>query len=71
MPRELDVPLQVIAADDVEDDVDALSARQLADRLDEVGRAVVDRAGAKPLAGCAFLVGAGGREHVAPNARAS
>ena len=62
--QRLDVAGDVIAADHVENDVDALAAGQLLDHGDEVFRAVVDGAlGAELDTGGAFGVGAGGGEH--------
>ena len=59
-----EIARDVVAADDVENQVDAAAAGQLLDDVDEILGAVVDRAlGAELFAGAAFLVRAGGREH--------
>ena len=53
----VDVPQQVVAADDVEDDVDTAAIRQLADRGHEVCRPVVDGGGCtKTFARPAFFI---------------
>ncbi len=62
----------IVAADHVEDDVDATSVRLRLHDLDEILFAVVDRPGrAEALAGCAFLRAARGREDLVGRARAT
>ena len=59
----IEVARHVLAADHVENHVDAAAAGQIADRGHEIGLAIVDRAlGAEPLARRALLRRAGGRE---------
>ena len=54
--EHVDIARHVVAADHVEDDVDAASAGRVADGRDEIRLAIVDRAlGAEPFAGRAFL----------------
>src|SRR5690349_8951781 len=54
----------VIAADHVEDDIDALAARDLVDDGDEILRAIVDAAfGTERFASLALIRRAGGGEH--------
>src|SRR5262245_50171324 len=54
----------VVAADDIENQIDTLAAGQLLDDVDEIVRAIVDCAlGAELFAGAALLVGARGRKH--------
>ena len=70
--QHVQVPRQVVAADHVEDDVDASAAGRFADGRDEVGLAVVDGAlGAQAFAGGALLRRSGRGEHARPTARAS
>ena len=61
------VARQVVAADHVEDDVDAAPRRRVAHRVDEVGHPVVDgKLGAEPEAGLALRLRA--RRHEDPRA---
>src|SRR5262249_59834867 len=66
------VLLDVIAADHVEDDIDAAAGGHLAHHLEEVHDLVVDAAsGAEGLAGAALLDGTGGGADLVRAARAT
>src|SRR5262245_14544674 len=59
-----EIASDVLASDDIENDVDTAAAGDLLDHVHEIFRAVVDGAlRAKLLTGTAFVVGTGGREH--------
>ena len=61
-----DVPCDVVAADHVEDDIDAAALGQPSRHADEILGAIVDGAlGAQVLAGPALLIAPGGGEHAA------